>query len=350
MTTWMRLADVAATCAIGPAPAYGRVTVVATLFAALFVGVDALAFSHDEGRIIFSRVPNWEIMRMTADGDDLTNLSEHPAGDFEPQWSPDGRRIVFVSHRDGPSELYTMNADGEDVRRLTDRDGAEWGPTWSPDGRRVAYVSEGVGEIRALYIVRLADGVVERIGDQPRFIVGGGGPRWSPDGRTVALVVAPPIIEGRSNTVWTLDLATRAPRRIVHNPDDPTQSAWAPDWSPDGSRIAYTVGSVAKASRTIHTIGARGAGEQEIATDAPRPSEAAWSPDGESIAYTVHEGANRFAIRVARVDGTDDQEILPATRAVCGLDWWGPELLAVNARGKRPFTWGWLKEVGASVR
>ncbi len=290
MTTWMRVVDVAATCLTGPPPAYARATVLATFLATFLIGVDTLASSHDESRIIFSRVPNWEIMRMTADGDDLTNLSEHPAGDFEPQWSSDGRRIVFVSHRDGPSELYTMNADGEDVQRLTERDGAEWGPTWSPDGRRVAYVSDGDG-IRALYIVRLADGVVEKIGDQPRFIIGGGGPRWSPDGRTVALVVTPPIIEGESETVWTLDLATRATRRIVHNPDDPTQYAWSPDWSPDGSRIAYTVGSVAKASWTIHTIGARGAGEEEIATDAPRPSVPAWSPDGESIAYTAHEGS-----------------------------------------------------------
>jgi TolB protein len=56
-----------------------------------------------------------------------------------PAWSPDCRRIVFNSDRDGVTAVYSMRADGADLRRLT-KDGHEsLRPDWSPDGRRIAF-------------------------------------------------------------------------------------------------------------------------------------------------------------------------------------------------------------------
>ena len=59
-----------------------------------------------------------------------------------PVWSPDGRRIAYLSRRDGTKEIYVVNADGSGQRRLTPRDVLASTPVWSPDGRRIAF--EGV--------------------------------------------------------------------------------------------------------------------------------------------------------------------------------------------------------------
>ncbi len=83
-------------------------------------------------RITFQsdRDGNNEIYIMNADGSGQANITNHPAMDLGPSWSPDGASIAFYSDRDGRFEIYVMNADGSGVTRLTDQ-GAN-SPSWGP--------------------------------------------------------------------------------------------------------------------------------------------------------------------------------------------------------------------------
>ena len=77
--------------------------------------------------------------RRTATGPGLRRLTNYNVYTAEGVLSPDGRRIVFTSLKDGDLDIYTMNVDGSDVKRLTTTPGYDGGPWWSPDGTKIVY-------------------------------------------------------------------------------------------------------------------------------------------------------------------------------------------------------------------
>ncbi len=123
------------------------------------------AWSPDGTRIAFTSLRhgqnaddswNREIYVMAADGSDPVRLTDDPASDGAPAWSPDGATIVFTSDRDGNDDIYLMAADGSDIIRLTDDPADDDFPTWSPDGTMIAFVSQRDGD-REIYVMA-ADG------------------------------------------------------------------------------------------------------------------------------------------------------------------------------------------------
>ena len=69
---------------------------------------------------------------MNADGSGQTRLTDNPAVDISPTWSPDGKRIAFMSFRDGYPEIYVVNVDGGGLTRLTNHPAGGTAPAWSP--------------------------------------------------------------------------------------------------------------------------------------------------------------------------------------------------------------------------
>jgi TolB protein len=81
----------------------------------------------------------YDIYTVSRDGTNLKRLTNYDVYTAEGVLSPDGKRIVFTSLKDGDLEIYTMNADGTDVKRLTDTPGYDGGAWWSPDGKQIVY-------------------------------------------------------------------------------------------------------------------------------------------------------------------------------------------------------------------
>ncbi len=141
------------------------------------------ALASNTGRIVFSslRDGNTEIYVMDANGGNQENLTNHPAADYQPDWSPDGRKIAFVSGRHGGvSQIHVMDADGKNVIRLTDGRWSKGDPDWSPDGGKIVFsVHDLVNHIDMID----ADGRNRvKLEDQALY------PSWSPAGPQIVFV------------------------------------------------------------------------------------------------------------------------------------------------------------------
>ena len=84
---------------------------------------------------------NLDIYLMDINRKNPVNLTNHPAEDSSPTWSPDGSAFAYVSHRDGNPEIYVMEMKNKEPRRLTDNRATDIDPAWSPDGRWIAFAS-----------------------------------------------------------------------------------------------------------------------------------------------------------------------------------------------------------------
>jgi len=127
--------------------------------------------------------PTDGIYVINADGSGETRLTNNSANDLFPVWSPDGKRIAFISDRDGNSEIYVMNADGSGQARLTNNPEYDTKPTWSSDGTWIAFSSHRDGNFE-IYTIK-ADGTgAMRLTDDPGI---DGMPSWSPMARTLHL-------------------------------------------------------------------------------------------------------------------------------------------------------------------
>lgn len=98
-------------------------------------------WSPDGKQIVYDthRDGNWEIYTANANGNNQTNRTNNLAVDGSPSWSPDGNKILFVSYRSGSADLHLMDFDGNNIKRITDNPGIETDPKWSPDGSRIIF-------------------------------------------------------------------------------------------------------------------------------------------------------------------------------------------------------------------
>jgi formylglycine-generating enzyme required for sulfatase activity len=218
------------------------------------------------GRIAFvsDRDGNREIYVMNADGSGQTRLTDNPALDWTPAWSPDGTRIAFMSDRDGNPEIYVMNADGSGQTRLTDNPTLDQLPAWSPDGTLIAFASDR-DDNWEIYVMNADGSGQTRLTDNPAL---DWEPTWSPDGTRIAFVS---FRDGNAE-IYVMNADGSAQTRLT---DNPTLDQF-PAWSPDGTRIAFA--SFRDGNWEIYVMNADGSGQTRLTDNPADDAVPAWSP------------------------------------------------------------------------
>lgn len=88
---------------------------------------------------VWAVYPEYEIYTASADGKNIKNITNKPGYDAEATVSPNGKKIVFTSERDGDLELYSMDTNGKNIKRLTFEPGYDGGAFYSPDSKMIVY-------------------------------------------------------------------------------------------------------------------------------------------------------------------------------------------------------------------
>ena len=307
-------------------------------------GVGGVALSPNGERVLYT-VSAWEHANARGDtalgdkhdrrshvwivpfaGGTARQLTSSERGESQPQWSPDGSMISFVSARgaavgeDAPKpQIWVLNADGGEGWALTTaRDGIV-AYSWSPEGKRIAFLTpdtlsrdkeaqlrrrddpkvyEGDLRMNQIWVVDLDTKRAVKVtsGD---FTVRGA-PSWSPDGSTLAFDASPtPMIRDERHDAYLVRLASGQLERVTATSDVES----TPQFSPDGKALAFTNnphqwspnkdGIMARTIRNAHIvtmdIASRKFTDHALASFDVSPGQLRWSADGKHLWFTASD-------------------------------------------------------------
>lgn len=250
-------------------------------------------FSPDGKSIVFesTRDGKFAIYTVRTDGTGLRKLSSGEVDDEQPRWSRDGRQVVFISNRDGHLQLYIMDADGSHQRRLTNSPDIDYQPDFSPTGDYVVFQSrtERASVVHDVYVIRADGSGRTRLTDQS---ANDAAPRWSPDGKK--------ILFERSNIIkrYYREMSKEERERMhsslelyvmnrdgtgVTNLTGQSASDCCASWSKDGKTIYFV--SERDGAPHVYSMNADGSNVRKVA-DGSIVSKPAISRDRKYFAYT----------------------------------------------------------------
>ncbi len=178
--------------------------------------------------------------------------------------------------------LIVSDADGENARVIADSPQPLMSPAWSPDARRLAYVSFE-GQQSAVYVQTLRTGTRERVSSRPGV---NSAPSFSPDGRLLALTLSH---DNGNLDVYTLDLATQQLKQLTTDDAIDTE----PSWSPDGRTVYFT--SDRAGGPQVYRVSVNGGRPERVSYDGVYNARPRLSPDGKTIAV-VYGQSNTYKI------------------------------------------------------
>jgi Tol biopolymer transport system component len=208
---------------------------------------------------VWAIYPTYDIFTANADGTGIKRLTNSNSYDAEATVSPDGKKIVFTSMRDGDLDIYVMDINGKNVRRLTNELGYDGGAFFSPDGKQIVYRSyhpKTEAEI-ARYKQRLSEN----------------------------------LIEPNNFEVWVMNADGSNKRQVTKL----GAASFAPFFTPDGKRIIFSTNYFAKDPRKrnfdLALINIDGTGLERVTYNETFDGFPMFSPDGKKLVFASNRNA-----------------------------------------------------------
>jgi len=302
-------------------------------------GPSSATWSPDGTELIYSM--QGTLWRQRIDSPVATQLTSGPVYDYQPDWSPDGRLVVFARYAHDAIELELLDLASGTVTPLTANGAVNLEPRWSPDGTRIVFVSSVYNGRWHIFVLspegardpqRLTEDNDSKL---PRYYYSKWdhyiSPTWSPDGTEIILVSNRGHIHG-SGGFWRMQARAGAPPHELRY----EETTWKarPDWSPDGTRVVYS-SYLGRQWNQLWLMTSEGGDPfpltyGEFDATAPR-----WSRDGSRIAFVSNETGNT-SLWMIDVVGGRKQELAARERHYLGAV--GTLSLRVIDRTGRPLS------------
>ena len=240
-----------------------------------------------------------EMHAVDFDGANVQKLTDEKSVILSPDWSPDGRFIVYTSYKAHNPDLILLDPDGKRRRRpLLRLPGINSAAAWSPDGSKISLVlsKDSNSEIYVLNRWRKLTRLTRHFNIDTS-------PTWSPDGKQIAFT------SDRSGTgrpqIYIMD-ATSGDRTGVKRITFQSRYNDNPSWSPDGDKIAFT--SMVKRNFQIKIYNTETRKTTNVTSGPGSKEEPTWSPDGQFLAYRLTRG-RKPSIHIKRVGGGKSRQL-----------------------------------------
>jgi TolB protein len=240
-----------------------------------------------------------EMYAVDFDGANVQKLTDEKSVILSPDWSPNGRFIVYTSYKEHNPDLILLDPDGRRRRRpLLRLPGINSAPAWSPDGSKISLVlsKDSNSEIYVLNRWRKLTRLTRHFNIDTS-------PTWSPDGKKIAFT------SDRSGTgrpqIYIMD-ATSGDRTGVKRITFQSRYNDNPSWSPDGDKIAFT--SMVKGNFQIKIYNTGTRKTTDVTSGPGSKEEPTWSPDGQFLAYRLTRG-RQSSIHIRRVGSKKSRQL-----------------------------------------
>ena len=202
---------------------------------------------------------DYDIYTATSAGKNIKRLTNTPGYDAEATVSPDGKKIIFTSERDGDLELYSMDTDGRNIRRLTHEVGYDGGAFYSPDSRRIVY--------RASH------------------------PTTPEDIKKYKDLLAQHLIVPTTFEIWVMNADGSKKRQVTKL----NAASFAPYFTPDGKKIIFCTNYFAtdprKRNFDLALINVDGTGLERVTFNETFDGFPMFSPDGKKLVFASNRNA-----------------------------------------------------------